>query len=45
LIVRSIVAKFASGWLGGKFLGFNSKESSVVGSSTIPQLSTTLAVV
>lgn len=45
LILGSIIAKFSSGWVGGKLLGFNSKESSVVGASTIPQLSTTLAVV
>jgi len=41
----SIFTKFASGWLGGKIIGFTNKESSIVGLATIPQLSTTLAVV
>jgi len=41
----SIIAKFTSGWLAGKLIGFSQKESAVIGLSTIPQLSTTLAVV
>ncbi|MEX1013790.1 MAG: cation:proton antiporter [Candidatus Paceibacterota bacterium] len=45
IITVSILAKFGSGFLGGRILGFNKNESIVIGASTIPQLSTTLAVV
>jgi Kef-type K+ transport system membrane component KefB len=45
ITLTSIIAKFASGWFAGKLIGFNQKESAVIGFSTIPQLSTTLAVV
>jgi len=41
----SIATKFFSGWLGGKIIGFNHKDSAIIGLATIPQLSTTLAVV
>lgn len=41
----SILAKFGSGWLGGKMVGFKDKEAVTIGIATIPQLSTTLAVV
>jgi Kef-type K+ transport system membrane component KefB len=44
VVAASILAKFASGWLAAKACGFDSKESSLAGVSTIPQLSTTLAV-
>jgi len=44
IVVGSIGSKFFSGWLGGKFAGFSTRESFLVGSATIPQLSTTLAV-
>ncbi|MBN2121515.1 cation:proton antiporter [Candidatus Micrarchaeota archaeon] len=40
----SVISKFASGWLAAKSCGFDSKESALAGVSTIPQLSTTLAV-
>jgi Kef-type K+ transport system membrane component KefB len=45
ITLTSIIAKLGSGWLAGKLAGFNQKESAVIGFSTIPQLSTTLAVV
>ena len=41
----SITTKFFSGWLGGKIIGFKNKDAAIVGLATIPQLSTTLAVV
>jgi Kef-type K+ transport system membrane component KefB len=40
----SLLSKFLSGWAAAKSCGFSSQESSVAGVSTIPQLSTTLAV-
>ena len=45
IVFGSLISKFTSGWLGGRLAGFNSIESALIGSSTIPQLSTTLAVV
>ncbi|MEX0689888.1 MAG: cation:proton antiporter, partial [Candidatus Paceibacterota bacterium] len=45
IILASLISKFGSGFLGGRVLGFNNRESVVIGASTIPQLSTTLAVV
>ena len=44
ILIGSIGSKFASGWLGGRLIGFSSSKSALIGSSTIPQLSTTLAV-
>jgi Kef-type K+ transport system membrane component KefB len=44
VVAGSIGAKFVSGWVGGKVLRFSSRESALLGVSTIPQLSTTLAV-
>ncbi len=44
IVLGSMISKFLSGWLGGKLNGFSQKHSLVVGASTIPQLSTTLAV-
>jgi len=44
IISGSMISKFSSGWIAGRLCGFNSSESSLVGASTIPQLSTTLAV-
>jgi len=44
IVFGSILSKFASGWIGGRMAGFSSLESSFIGISTIPQLSTTLAV-
>ncbi len=44
IVIGSMISKFSSGWTAGKICGFNSSESKMVGISTIPQLSTTLAV-
>jgi len=44
VLAGSIGSKFISGWVGGLLSGFNKSESLLVGASTIPQLSTTLAV-
>lgn len=44
LILGTILAKFISGYLGGKVSNFTNTESLLIGASTIPQLSTTLAV-
>ncbi len=44
ILAGSIGSKFISGWVAGRLSGFNSSESSLIGVSTIPQLSTTLAV-
>jgi len=43
--IGSILSKYGSGFLAGRFTGFSKKHSHLVGASTIPQLSTTLAVV
>ena len=45
IVFGSLISKFTSGWIGGRLAGFNSTESVLIGSSTIPQLSTTLAAV
>lgn len=45
VVLGSVVAKFISGWLGGRIAGFSHHASLLVGAATIPQLSTTLAVV
>jgi Kef-type K+ transport system membrane component KefB len=45
VVVGSVAAKFGSGWLGGRLSGFERRESLVIGAATLPQLSTTLAVV
>ncbi len=44
VVVISILSKFLSGYIGSKLSGFSSNEGLVAGASTIPQLSTTLAV-
>lgn len=44
IVGGSLLAKFTSGWLGGRWIGFSSKQSVLVGVATMPQLSTTLAV-
>lgn len=41
----SICTKFISGWIGGRIIGFKNRDSAIIGLATIPQLSTTLAVV
>jgi len=45
IVLGSILSKFLSGWAAGKISKFTSRESALIGVSTIPQLSTTLAVV
>lgn len=45
VLAGSLGAKFASGWVSGKLLRFSNRESSIIGFATMPQLSTTLAVV
>ena len=45
VVFTSIAAKFGSGYLGGTLAGLSRKESSYLGFATVPQLSTTLAVV
>jgi Kef-type K+ transport system membrane component KefB len=44
VIAVSIISKFLSGYLGARMGGFSNNEGLIAGSSTIPQLSTTLAV-
>ena len=44
VVLGSLLSKFASGWIGGRIIGFTSSQSLLIGASTIPQLSTTLAV-
>lgn len=43
--IAAIGSKIVSGWLGARLGGFNKRESMLIGVATIPQLSTTLAVV
>lgn len=45
IVIGSILAKGLSGFLAGKLTGFKNRESLIIGASTIPQLSTTLAAV
>jgi len=45
VVLLSVFTKFASGWVGGKIIGFKNRDASIIGLATIPQLSTTLAVV
>ncbi len=45
IVLTSVLTKFLSGWVGGRILGFKQRESAIIGLATIPQLSTTLAVV
>jgi len=45
IVLGSLLSKFVSGWIGGRLIGFTSSQSLLIGASTIPQLSTTLAVV
>jgi len=44
IIVASICSKFVSGWVSAKLIGFTSNQALLFGVSSIPQLSTTLAV-
>jgi len=45
LILGLILSKFISGFVAGKVVGFSSKESTVFGSISTTQLTTTLAVI
>lgn len=45
IVLSLIISKFLSGWFGGHMIGFNNTESLLIGSATIPQLSTSLVVV
>ncbi len=45
ILLGSMLSKFASGWISGKIVGFTSLQSTLVGGTCIPQLSTTLAVI
>lgn len=44
VVGASIASKFLSGFIAGRMSGFNERESAIIGSATMPQLSTTLAV-
>lgn len=44
VVVGSIASKFFSGILGAKMVGFNNEQAVFFGATSIPQLSTTLAV-
>ena len=45
VVTLSVLTKFASGFMGARITGFGKTQSVLVGSSMVPQLSTTLAVV
>ncbi len=45
IILASMISKFAGGWIASRLSGFTSSQSAFIGTSGIPQLSTTLAVV
>jgi Kef-type K+ transport system membrane component KefB len=44
IVIGSVLSKFFSGYLGGRIVGFKPNEASFFGITSIPQLSTTLAV-
>jgi Kef-type K+ transport system membrane component KefB len=44
IVIGSVMSKFFSGWIGGKMVGFTSDQALLFGISSVPQLSTTLAV-
>jgi len=44
VLVASVLSKYLSGYLGARSVGFSMQESKLFGASSIPQLSTTLAV-
>lgn len=44
LLGAAVFSKFASGYAGGRLLNFSPLESTTIGTSTIPRLSTTLAI-
>jgi len=43
IVIGLISSKIVSGWIGGRLIKFSGKESLLIGVSTVPQLSTTLA--
>jgi Kef-type K+ transport system membrane component KefB len=43
IVLGSSLSKYVSGWIGARLSGFSIAESNLVGASTIPALSTTLA--
>ncbi len=45
ILLGSVIAKFAGGWISAKISGFTSQQSTLVGGSCIPKLSTALAIV
>jgi Kef-type K+ transport system membrane component KefB len=45
IVVSSVFSKFFSGWIAAKMRGYTNGESSLIAATSIPQLSTTLAVV
>ncbi len=45
VVVGSMLSKFVSGWLGGRWIGFSSSQSVLMGVASMPQLSTSLAAV
>ncbi len=45
IVIGSVAAKFGSGYLGSTLAGYSRTDASFIGFATIPQLSTTLAVV
>jgi len=44
IVFGSILAKFGSGYIGARLNKFKHKEGMIIGSASVPQLSTTLAV-
>jgi Kef-type K+ transport system membrane component KefB len=44
MVVGSVLSKLISGWIGGRMVGFTSDQALLFGISSVPQLSTTLAV-
>ena len=45
IILGLIVTKFLSGYIGGRLVSFSKKNSVLFGVATVPQLTTTLAVI
>lgn len=43
IVIGSMLAKFISGWLGGRWIGFSRPQSVLIGAASMPQLSTSLA--
>lgn len=44
IVLGSVLAKFVSGWIGAKMVGFSTDQSLLFAVTSVPQLSTTLAV-